>query len=75
MVFCYSPEPFSEEVESEIADADTDSVEDLQETESQDSVPSIIPTKYAQLSKAQEKELKRIRKTDFSWVSVLCENL
>ncbi|XP_040213066.1 WD repeat-containing protein 75 [Rana temporaria] len=69
------PEPFSEEVESEIADADTDSVEDLQEKEGQDSVPSIIPTKYAQLSKAQEKELKRIRKTDFSWVSVLCENL
>ncbi|XP_073489264.1 WD repeat-containing protein 75 isoform X1 [Aquarana catesbeiana] len=69
-------EPVSEEVESENADADTDSVEDLQETtESQDSFASIIPTKYAQLSKGQEKELKRIRKTDFSWVSALCENL
>ncbi|CAI9575732.1 unnamed protein product [Staurois parvus] len=70
------PEPVSKEVEMESENADADSDEDLQETaESQDPVPSIIPTKYAQLSKAQEKELKRIRKTDFSWVSALCENV
>ncbi|KAM5151533.1 WD repeat-containing protein 75 [Mantella aurantiaca] len=70
------PEPVSKDIEMESENVDTDSDEDLQETtESQDTVPSIFSATNVQLSKAQEKELKRIRKTDYSWVSALCEHL
>ncbi|XP_018426167.1 PREDICTED: WD repeat-containing protein 75 [Nanorana parkeri] len=77
------PEPVSKDIEAESENTDAESDEDLQQpTESQDPVPSIqdpihsmFPATYGHLTKAQEKLLKRIRKTDFSWVADLCENV
>lgn len=59
----------------ETENAGTDSDEEAPErTEDPDPLSS-FPATNVQVSKAQEKELRRIRKTDFSWVSALCENV
>lgn len=58
------------EMESEKADDDSDEERDVTEMEQEDTSPSeLLGEMTCKLSKYQEKELRKIRKMDYSWIS------
>ncbi|XP_065697099.1 WD repeat-containing protein 75 [Patagioenas fasciata] len=58
------------EMESEKADDDSDEERDVTEMEQEDTSPSeLLGEMTCKLSKHQEKELRKIRKMDYSWIS------
>lgn len=73
IVSLYSAEEAPAEVEMESEEAEDDSDEETAATEMKqdDTMPmeSLGETTH-KLSKSEEKELRKIRKTDFSWISV-----
>lgn len=73
IVSLYSAEEAPAEVEMESEEAEDDSDEETAATEMKqdETMPmeSLGETTH-KLSKSEEKELRKIRKTDFSWISV-----
>lgn len=74
---CFQPSSSAEEVadevemESEKADDDSDE-EDVTAMEQEDtSHMELLGETTCKLSKSQEKELRKIRKMDYSWISAL----
>ncbi|OXB60906.1 hypothetical protein ASZ78_009398 [Callipepla squamata] len=63
--------PEEVEMESEEAEDDSDEENNVTEMKQEDTMPieSLGETTY-KLSKAEEKELRKIRKVDYSWISV-----
>lgn len=74
ILFCYesceeTPEDvdMEEEKESDDSDVENDFTEKTQDTNDTDLGEDIIH----QLSKSEEKELRKFRKVDYSWITVL----
>lgn len=74
ILFCYEsceeiPEDvdMEEEKESDDSDVENDFTEKTQDTNDTDLGEDIIH----QLSKSEEKELRKFRKVDYSWITVL----
>lgn len=68
----YSAEEVADEVEmeSEKTEDDSDEERDVTETEQEDTSPmELLGEMTCKLSKSQEKELRKIRKMDYSWIS------
>lgn len=67
-------ESSEQEMDSEKEEGDSEeemeACDSQQELRAQGSVDEVMP----KLSKAQEKELKRVRKTDFSWMAGLIDS-
>uniref|UniRef100_A0A8C4ULE2 WD repeat domain 75 n=1 Tax=Falco tinnunculus TaxID=100819 RepID=A0A8C4ULE2_FALTI len=58
------------EMESEKAEDESDEERDITEMEQEDTSPmELLGEMTCKLSKSQEKELRKIRKTDYSWIS------
>lgn len=58
------------EMESEKTEDESDEERDVAEMEQEDTSPvESLGEMTCKLSKSQEKELRKIRKTDYSWIS------
>lgn len=62
-----SEQEMDSEKEEEDSEGEMETRDSQQELRAQGSVDEVLP----KLSKAQERELKRVRKTDFSWMTGL----
>jgi len=73
IISLYSAEeaPAEVEMESEEAEDDSDEENSVTEMKQEDKMPleSLGETTH-RLSKSEEKELRKIRKVDYSWISV-----
>lgn len=68
----YSAEEVADEVEMESEEAEEDSDEEKDVTEmEQENIKSmdLLEERTCKLSKAEEKELRKVRKMDYSWIS------
>lgn len=73
IISLYSAEeaPAEVEMESEEAEDDSDKETTVTEMKQEDTMPiESLGERTQKLSKSEEKELRKIRKTDYSWVSV-----